>query len=178
MVLAVADLVDADPVQLAALQRHATPLDGARDDVANGWPGDLHHLAHDGPVGLLGEVDDEVLKVAGEGGAKLGPGELLGDEGAAVPAPEPTGRGAQVDLPGAEVEVAPQPARLRVVDARQRAAVAARARPATAGGDDIDEDDEGIDMVLDAGDANALQAQQVLEYLADVHGGTLRGLMS
>jgi hypothetical protein len=45
----------------------AERLVAQRDDVADRRPGDLHDVAHDGFVGLFGEVGDEILEVAGEG---------------------------------------------------------------------------------------------------------------
>ena len=60
------------------------PTDGATDDVTDGGPSDLHEAADDGLVRLLGEEAGDLLEIAGEGGAQLGPGHCLCDDGMAA----------------------------------------------------------------------------------------------
>lgn len=170
VMLAVGDLVDADRVEAAAVERDAPPLDGTLDDVANGAPGDLHDAADDGAVGVLSEEADDVLEVAAEDGVRLRPRHDLGDDGVAARAAEAPGSGAEVDLPRAEIDVPPHPP-AGVIGADRGSSPAARALEASAPRFDIDDDGLRVRVKRDLRHGTCLQGEQTTEYRGQLHRG-------
>ena len=76
--VAVADLIDPDPVeglQPAGVEQLGHP---AVDDRGDGFPGAAHQGGHRGAVGALGQPQHHVLEVTGMPGAGACPGQFLG----------------------------------------------------------------------------------------------------
>ena len=96
--LAVGDLVDPDPVDL--LQAGVVELVGhdPGHDVGHRLPRTAQQPGDRGLVHPLSEPGDDVFEVAGEPGARPGPGHLLGADPTTSPAPQPADLGTQEHL--------------------------------------------------------------------------------
>ncbi len=108
MVLAIAELVDADPTQPVEACWIEALGDDALDDIADGPPTHAHQFRDRGLVGELRQVGNHLLTRQGESATKRRPGDLL-DPHAAARTRDPPHRVLEEDLHRAEGQCAPEP---------------------------------------------------------------------